>query len=146
MTQHGVSLPDKVSVQLNVKSLSVPLSAQLLNCGAGGAKHQLQVGLRGGGGLRAGSRRLRVHGCAIETHTAPLGVPLQPVPFSWPKSGLSCHTATTPIPLHVALMTQREAFQQRQTRARLTAERGGGGSTCTQHIVCGGSCICAQLE
>lgn len=69
-------------MQLNVESLSVSLSTELLHGGAGGAEHQLQVRLRGGGGLWAGSRRLGVHGAAVEAHTASLGVPLQPVPLS----------------------------------------------------------------
>lgn len=50
------SLPDKVSVKLNIKSLSISLSTQLLHCGAGGAEHQLQVGLGSGGGLWPGCR------------------------------------------------------------------------------------------
>lgn len=98
-------------MKLNIESLSIPLSTQLLHCGACGAKHQLQVSLWGGGGLWAWSWGLRVHCPAIQTHTAPLGVPLQPVPLPWSKSGLSCHTATTTIPLHVALLTQNELFK-----------------------------------
>lgn len=98
-------------MQLNVEALSVPLSTQLLHCGAGRAEHQLQVCLRGGGRLRARGGWLRVNCAAIQTHTAPLGVPLEPVPLSWSKPGLSRHTAAAPIALYVALLTQRESFQ-----------------------------------
>lgn len=69
-------LPDQVSVQLNIESMSVPLSAQFLHCGGGGAEHQLQVCLGGGGGLWTRCRWLGVHCPPIQTHTAPLGVPL----------------------------------------------------------------------
>lgn len=63
-------------MELNIQSLSIPLSTQLLHCGTGGAEHQLQVCLRGRGGLWASGRQLGVHCAPIQTHTAPLGVPL----------------------------------------------------------------------
>lgn len=62
-------------MKLNIESLSVPLSTQVLHCSTGGAEHQLQVCLRGGGGLWAGGRWLGVHCAPIQAHTAPLGVP-----------------------------------------------------------------------
>lgn len=102
----GGTLPDEVSVKLNVEALSVPLSAQLLHRGAGGAEHQLQVCLRSGGGLRAGGHRLWIHGAPVETHAAPPGVPFQPVPLSGSKPAFSRHAAAAPVPLHVALLTQ----------------------------------------
>lgn len=49
-------LPDEVSVQLNVQSLAISLSTELLHSCAGGAQHQLQVCLGSGGGLWAWGR------------------------------------------------------------------------------------------
>lgn len=105
MTKLCEYLPDQVSMKLDIESLSIPLGTQLLHSSAGGAEHQLQVCLRGGRSLWASGRWLRVHCPPIETHTAPLSVPLQPVPLPRTKSRLPCHTATTSITLDVALLT-----------------------------------------
>lgn len=75
----SVYLPEQVSMQLNIESLSVSLGTQLLHRGSGGAEHQLQVCLRGGGGLGARGRGLGINCAPIQTHTPPLGIPLEPV-------------------------------------------------------------------
>lgn len=106
----GHALPDEVSVKLNVEAPSVSLSTQLLHRGAGGAEHQLQVCLRSGAGLRARGRRLWIHRAPVETHAAPPCVPVEPVSLSGSKPGFSRHAATTPVPLHVALLTQKYSF------------------------------------
>lgn len=106
----GHALPDEVSVKLNVEAPSVSLSTQLLHRGAGGAEHQLQVCLRSGAGLRARGRRLWIHRAPVETHAAPPCVPVEPVSLSGSKPVFSRHAATTPVPLHVALLTQKYSF------------------------------------
>lgn len=108
-------------MKLNVEAPSVSLSTQLLHRGAGGAEHQLQVCLRSRAGLRARGPWLWLHGAPVETHTAPPGVPIEPLPLSGSKPGFSRHTATTPVPLHVALLTQKYSFEHspgRQVRHR----------------------------
>lgn len=104
------SLPHQVSVELNVEAPPVSLSTQLLHRGAGGAEHQLQVCLGSGAGLRARGRWLWIHRAAVETHAAPPRVPVQPVPLSGSKPGFPGHAAATPVPLHVALLTQKHSF------------------------------------
>lgn len=99
--------PDKVSMELHVQSLAVPLSAELFHGGAGGAEHQLQVCLGSRGGLRARGCELRIHCTAVQTHTAPLGVSFEPVPLTRPKPGLPRHAAPTPVSLDVALLTHK---------------------------------------
>lgn len=98
-------------MKLNVEAPSISLSTQLLHRGAGGAEHQLQVSLRGGAGLRPRGRWLWLHSVPVETHTAPPGVPAEPVPLSGSEPGFSRHTATAPVPLHVALLTQKYSFE-----------------------------------
>lgn len=109
-------------MELNIEALSVPLSTQLLHCGGGGAEHQLEVRLRGGGGLRSRGRGLRIHRGPVQTHAAPLGVPLQPVTLSGSESGLPGHTAAAPIPLHVALLTRKESFQTEACDSVISAD------------------------
>lgn len=102
-------------MELQVQSLSVPLDTQLLHRGIGGAQHQPQICLRGGGCLGARGRGLGVHRPPIQTHAAPLGIPLQPVPLPRSKPGLPGDTAPTSVPLHVTLQTQRPSFKCEET-------------------------------
>lgn len=95
-------------MQLNIESLSIPLGTELLHGGTGGAQDQLQVCLRGRRGLGARGGRLGVYCPPIQTHTAPLGIPFEPVSLPGSKTGLSCHTAPTPISLHVPLQKHRK--------------------------------------
>lgn len=90
-------------MQLDIEALSVLLAAHLLHRGAGGAEHQLQVGLGGGGGLSPSSRGLEVDCPPVQTHTAPLGVSFEPVPLPGSKSAFPRHAAPAPVSLHVAL-------------------------------------------
>lgn len=89
-------------MQLQIETLHVSLSTQLLGGGVGGAEHQLQVRLGAGGGLGARGWRLRLRG-PVETHTAPLSVALQPVSLSRAEARLPGHAPSTAIPLHVTL-------------------------------------------
>lgn len=102
--------PDKISVELNVELLSIPLSAQLLHGGTGGAEHQLQVRLGVGRSLWARWRWWGLRSAPVKTHAAPLGVPLQPVPLPWPEPTFSGHTAPAPVPLHVTLLAQKSVL------------------------------------
>lgn len=138
-------LPDQVSMELNVQCLAVPLSAELLHGGAGGAEHQLQVCLGSRGGLRARGCLLRIHCATVQTHTAPLGVSFKPVPLTRPEPGLPRHAAPTPVSLDVALLRQKVLFQctfqcmQQPLSAGKKLSRhdewhmGRGGGSCRQH-------------
>lgn len=89
-------------MQLQIETLYVSLSTELLSGGVGGAEHQLQVWLWGGGGLGARCWRLRLGG-PVETHAASLSVALQPVPLARAEPRLPGHAASTAVPLHVTL-------------------------------------------
>lgn len=104
------SLPDEVSVKLNVEAPPVSLGTQLLHRGPGGAEHQLQVCLKSGAGLRARAGWLRIHGAPVETHAAPPSVPVEPVPLPGSEPGFPARAAAAPVALHVALLTQKHSF------------------------------------